>query len=83
MNVVLDARWSTGVWLGRRWGGIVHPVFANNKVHDIRGIQRRPREARWRKEALEAIPATPWTGSYPPLTLPTTHPLSPPADRVS
>jgi hypothetical protein len=60
MNVVLDARWSSGVWLGRRWGGVVHQVFANGKVHEIRGIQRQPRDARWRKEALEAITATPW-----------------------
>ncbi len=29
MNVVLDARWSSGVWLGRTWGGVVHQVFAN------------------------------------------------------
>ncbi len=54
------ARWSSGVWLGRRWGGVVHQVFANGKVHEIRGIQRQPRDARWRKEALEAITATPW-----------------------
>ncbi len=60
MNVVLDARWSSGVWLGRSWGGIVHNVFANGKVHAIRGVQRQPREARWRKEALEEITATPW-----------------------
>ena len=60
MNVVLDARWSSGVWLGRRWGGVVHQVFANGKVHDIRGVQRQPRDARWRKAALEAITATPW-----------------------
>ncbi len=60
MNVVLDARWSSGVWLGRRWGGVVHQVFANGKVHEIRGIQRQPRDARWRKESIEAITATPW-----------------------
>ena len=35
-------------------------MFANGKVHEIRGIQRQPRDARWRKEALEAITATPW-----------------------
>ena len=39
-NVVLDARWSSGVWLGRRWGSVVHQVFANGKVYEIRGIQR-------------------------------------------
>ena len=60
MNVVLDARWSCGVWLGRAWGGIVHQVFANGKVHGVRGVQRRPRDARWRKETLEAVTATPW-----------------------
>jgi hypothetical protein len=60
MNVVLDARWSSGVWLGRAWGGIVHQVYANGKVHAIRGVQRQPRDARWRKEALEEIRATPW-----------------------
>jgi hypothetical protein len=60
MNVVLDARWSSGVWLGRSWGGIVHQVYANGKVHAIRGVQRQPRADRWRKEALEEIKATPW-----------------------
>jgi hypothetical protein len=60
MNVVLDARWSTGVWLGRRWGGIVHQVYANGKVHEIRGVQRQPRDLRWNKAALEAVAATPW-----------------------
>jgi hypothetical protein len=60
MNVVLDARWSTGVWLGRRWGGIVHQVYANGKVHEIRGVQRQPRDLRWCKASLEAVAATPW-----------------------
>ena len=60
MNVVLDARWSSGVWLGRKWGGVIHQVFANGAVHEVRGVQRQPRDLRWRKEALEAIEATPW-----------------------
>ncbi len=60
MDGVLDGRWSTGVWLGRKWGGVIQSVYANGKVHEIRGVQRQPREARWRKEALEAIAATPW-----------------------
>jgi hypothetical protein len=65
MNVVLDTRWSSGVWLGRKWGGVIHQVFANGKVHEIRGIQRQTRDARWRKEALEAITATPWNREPP------------------
>ncbi len=60
MNVVLDARWSSGVWLGRNWGGVIHQIYANGKVHAIRGVQRQPRTERWRKEALEAVTATPW-----------------------
>ena len=37
-----------------------HPPDFRRGVHEIRGVQRRPRDARWRKEALEAITATPW-----------------------
>jgi hypothetical protein len=60
MNVVLDARWSTGVWLGRTWGGVIQQIFANGAVHTVRGVQRQPRDLRWRKEALEAVSVTPW-----------------------
>jgi hypothetical protein len=60
MNVVLDARWSAGVWLGRTWGGVIHYVFANGAVHTIRGVQRQPRDLRWSKAALEAVSGTPW-----------------------
>jgi hypothetical protein len=60
MNVVLDTRWSSGVWLGRKWGGVVHQIFANGAVHEVRGVQRQTRDLRWRKEALEAISVTPW-----------------------
>jgi hypothetical protein len=60
MNVVLDARWSSGTWLGRTWGGVVHQVFANGAVHTVRGVQRQPLDLRWRKEALEAVAVTPW-----------------------
>jgi hypothetical protein len=60
MNVVLDARWSSGVWLGRTWGGVIHQTFANGAIHTVRSVQRQPRDLRWRKEALEAITATPW-----------------------
>ena len=60
MNVVLDTRWSSGVWLGRKWGGVIHQIFANGHVHEIRGVQRQPRDLRWRKEALEEIAVTPW-----------------------
>jgi hypothetical protein len=80
MNVVLDPRWSSGVWLGRKWGGIIHQVFANNRVHEIRGVRRQPRALRWRKEALEAISVTPWLREpAAPGELRVLPPLAPPA----
>jgi hypothetical protein len=60
MNVVLDVRWSSGVWLGRKWGGVVHQVFADGAVYEVRSVQRQTRDLRWRKEALEVIAVTPW-----------------------
>ena len=59
MNVVLDARWSSGVWLGRKWGGIIHQIFANGAVHEIRGVQRQPRDLRCARERLGVFPPTP------------------------
>jgi hypothetical protein len=80
MNVVLDARWSTGVWLGRAWGGVVHQVYANGAVHTMRGVQRQPRDLRWRKEALEAVSVTPWAREPPAEgELRVLPPLAPPA----
>jgi hypothetical protein len=80
MNVVLDARWSSGVWLGRSWGGVIHQIFAHGAVHTIRGVQRQPREERWRKEALQLVCVTPWAREPPAegemRVLP---PLAPPA----
>lgn len=60
MNVVLDARWAPGVWLGRRWGSITHRVHYEGGVVDARAIQRRPLLERWAGEALAAVRATPW-----------------------
>jgi hypothetical protein len=80
MNVVLDMRWSSGVWLGRKWGGIVHQVYANGKVHEIRGVQRQPRELRWQRESLEVLASTPWCREpAAPGELRVLPPLAPPA----
>ncbi len=46
MTLVLGGGWSTGVWLGRNGGGIIHQVFANGKVHGMRGVQGQPRDTR-------------------------------------
>ena len=60
MNVVLDVRWSSGVWLGRKWGGVIHQVFAGGHIAEGRSVQRQPRDLRWQRAALEAIAVTPW-----------------------
>ena len=41
-------------------GGIIHQIYANGSVHEVRGVQRQPRDLRWRKEALEVIASTSW-----------------------
>ena len=42
MNVVLDARWLPGVWLGRTWGSISHRVAASDRqVVEVRAVHRR------------------------------------------
>ncbi len=80
MNVVLDTRWSSGVWLGRKWGGIVHQVFANGKVHEIRGVQRQPCDLRWQRASLEVLASTPWCREpAAPGELRVLPPLAPPA----
>ena len=67
MNVVLDARWAEGIWLGRRWGTISHRVAIGNEVIEVRAVQRRPLPERWSKEALEQIRAVPWRNPAPPI----------------
>ncbi len=82
MNVVLDVRWSSGVWLGRKWGGVIHQVFAAGHVCEIRSVQRQPRDLRWRREALEAIAVTPWArepAAHGEGELRVLPPLAPPA----
>ena len=39
MNVVLDARWAEGVWLGRRWGTTHHRVAVNDQVLEVRAVR--------------------------------------------
>ena len=59
-NVVLDARWAPGVWLGRKWGGITHRIATEHGVVEARAVQRRPLTERWSMEELAAVRATPW-----------------------
>lgn len=60
-NVLLEPRWREGVWLGRKWGSPVHFVWdaQDSKVHAVRAVQRRPRNERWQRAAVEAVTALP------------------------
>ena len=80
MSGVLDGGWWNGVWLGRKWGGVIHQVYANGAVHEVRGVQRQPRDVRWQRSALEAIDVTPWCREpAAPGELRVLPPLAPPA----
>ena len=59
-NVLLEARWARGVWLGRRWGSPVSRIHSQGEVVDARAVQRVPVAERWSAAALGEIRATPW-----------------------
>ena len=37
-NVLLEPRWCSAVWLGRRWGSITHRIFVDGQVVDARAV---------------------------------------------
>ena len=61
----LDARWSTGVWQGKRWRSAEHDVGIPQGVVKSDAVKRKPLEDRWNAEAIEAITGTP--GNLTPL----------------
>ena len=64
-NVVLDAWWAKGVWLGRRWRRTHHRIAANDEVLEVRAVQRRPLAERWCRESLGNLRAVPWKNPAP------------------
>jgi hypothetical protein len=64
-NVVLDARWADGIWLGRRWGTCHHRISVGREVFEVRAVQRRPADERWNLPLLEAVLALPWCNPAP------------------
>ena len=59
-NVLLEARWAQGVWLGRRWGSTISRIHSQGEVVDARAVQRVPAAERWSAAALSEVRATPW-----------------------
>ena len=56
----LEPRWSTGVWLGKRWASGEHYIHIGPEVIKCRAVHRLPLEERWRKSDIESIVALPW-----------------------
>ena len=56
----LEPRWSTGIWLGKRWASGEHYVHIDQEVINCRAIHRVPLEDRWHKSDLESVVAMPW-----------------------
>ena len=65
VNVLLEARWEVGIWLGRCWGGITHRIGVGREVVETRAVQRRPKEERWVVAAVQGLRATPWCNPAP------------------
>ena len=64
-GVVVEARWETGVWVGRRWGTPIHFVSFNDRVVECRAVQRVPKADRWKRDAIDAVRATRWANPAP------------------
>jgi hypothetical protein len=64
-NVVLDARWADGIWLGRKWGTCHHRISVGREVFEVRAVQRRPTAERWNLQLLEGVLALPWKNPAP------------------
>ena len=78
-NVIAEARWESGVWVGRKWGTPHHLVSLGNRVVECRAIQRVPLADRWKSELVDAVRATnpaPVAGAAAPAVLP--GPAEPP-----
>ena len=56
----LETRWLPGVWLGRRWSTYTHLVFTDGQVIEVYAVQRRPKNERWSREAIDEVKAYPW-----------------------
>merc|ERR1712026_217576 len=53
-NTLLEARWQTGVWLGRLRASPVHLVcdLAEKCIREVRAVVRMPFAGRWDRETL-------------------------------
>ena len=81
-NVLLEARWVEGLWLGRAWGTPHHRIGNSESVWTVRAVQRCPESHRWRPDLLEACRATPWQNPARPVGTEAPEVLPPlPADQ--
>ena len=64
-NTFLGCRREEGVWLGRRWGSIIHRIGIGREVVETRAVQRKPREERWSRERIQGLLTIPWLNPVP------------------
>ena len=65
MNVLLEARWMEGLWLGRCWGIPNHSICDSDSVWEARVVQRCPEVQRWQPDLLGSMRTTPWPNQAP------------------
>ena len=56
----MQARWSTGIWLGKLWRSDDHVLAVDEKVIRARAIRTQPDDESWAHEVVAKIVATPW-----------------------
>jgi hypothetical protein len=59
-NVIVDARWETGIWVGRKWCTPHHLVSFGDRVIECRAVQRVPKADRWKIDMINTVRATRW-----------------------
>ena len=62
MNVLLEAQWMEGFWLGRH-----HRIGDSDSVREAQAVQRCPEVQRWQPDLLGAVRATLWRNPAPAL----------------
>ena len=56
----MQARWSTGIWLGKLWRSDEHVLAVDEKVIRARAIRALPDDESWVQDEVAKIVATPW-----------------------
>ena len=56
----LEPRWSSGIWLGKRWGSDEHLVGTPTGIAKSRAIAQKPADERWDRDAIFNLRGVLW-----------------------